>query len=107
MIIVYLFGMTLFGALGGLVLKKVSTKEGLIGKLFVFSIGCGFYGLGAILNVLALRHYPYTIIFPLTSITYIWTFIFSYFYLKEKMNAYKLVGLFFIIAGAFVIGIYR
>lgn len=99
----YLFGMTLFGALGGLVLKKVSSKETLTGKLTVFMLGCFLYGLGAILNVLALRHFPYTIVFPLTALTYIWTFLISYFYLKEKINAYKIAGLLFIIAGAFVI----
>jgi drug/metabolite transporter (DMT)-like permease len=99
----YLFGMTLFGALGGLALKKVSSKDNLLGKLIVFMWGCLLYGLGAILNVLALRLFPYTIVFPLTALTYVWTFLISYFYLKEKINFYKLIGLLLIIAGAFVI----
>jgi drug/metabolite transporter (DMT)-like permease len=103
MIIVYLIGMTLFGALGGLVLKEVSLQKSSFSKLVYFGFGCFFYGLGAILNVIALRSYPYTVVFPLTSFTYIWTFLISYFYLKEKFNAYKFVGLFLIILGAFVI----
>lgn len=102
---VYLFGMTLLGALGGFALKQVSSKESLLGKLTVFMCGCLLYGLGAILNVMALRTFPYTIVFPLTSLTYIWTFILSYFYLKEKINLYKWIGLSLIIAGAFVIAL--
>lgn len=103
MLALYLFGMTLFGALGGLALKKVSSQERPMGKLIVFLTGGFLYGIGAIINVLALRHYPYTIVFPLTSFTYVWTFLFSYFYLKENINGYKIMGLAFIITGAFVI----
>lgn len=107
MLVLYLLGMTLFGALGGLALKKVSSQDSLPGKLSFFLCGGFLYGIGAIINVLALRHFPYTIVFPLTSFTYVWTFIFSYFLLKEKINGFKWAGLLFIIAGAFVIALFK
>lgn len=103
MIALYLLGMTFLGALGGLMLKKVSTVSGGSTKLVFFILGCAFYGLGAILNVLALKLAPYTVVFPLSSVTYIWTFVFSYFYLKESLNRYKLIGLSLILLGATVI----
>lgn len=103
MIVLYLLGMTMFGALGGLMLKKVSAGAQLSSKLLFFLFGCFLYGLSSVLNILALRHAPYTVVFPLTSITYIWTFLLSYFYLKERLNRYKIMGLLFILLGAIII----
>jgi hypothetical protein len=40
----------------------------------------------AIINILVLKQLPYTIVFPLTSITYIWTLMISYFLLGEKIK---------------------
>lgn len=98
-----IIGMTLFGSLGGLLFKQVSNTETPVRKLFYFFVGCFSYGIGAILNVIVLRYLPYTIVFPLTAVTYIWTFIFSFFLLREQINVYKLLGLACILVGAFVI----
>jgi drug/metabolite transporter (DMT)-like permease len=98
-----IIGMTLFGSLGGLLFKQVSGADTLFKKLTYFLIGCLSYGAGAILNVIVLRYLPYTVVFPLTAVTYIWTFMFSFFLLKEQINLYKLIGLACILAGAFVI----
>lgn len=100
---VLIIGMTLFGSLGGLLFKQVSGVDTLLKKLIYFFIGCLAYGAGAVLNVIVLRFLPYTVVFPLTAVTYIWTFAFSFFLLKEQINVYKLIGLACILAGAFVI----
>lgn len=98
--------MTWLGALGGYFLKKASVfdlkneRSKLIGTLV---IGVGFYGFGAILNIIALKFLPYTTVFPLTAVTYIWTMVLSYFILKEKVGLRKIAGVLFILAGAVVL----
>ncbi|RFU66858.1 EamA family transporter [Bacillus sp. V59.32b] len=96
--------MTLFGALGGLFFKQFTNENNKNNKkLYFLFLGCLMYGIGAILNVVLLRFLPYTTVFPLTSITYIWTMVLSFLILDEKINRYKFLGLLFIIAGTFLL----
>lgn len=101
-----LIAMTWLGALGGYFLKKASSydlkseRNKLIGTLVV---GVGFYGFGAILNIIALNFLPYTTVFPLTAVTYIWTMILSYFILKEKIGFRKIAGVLLILTGAIIL----
>lgn len=67
------------------------------------SIGVGFYGFGAILNIVALQFLPYTTVFPLTAVTYIWTMVLSYILLKEKIGKRKIIGVLLILLGAVVL----
>ncbi|MEQ6390979.1 DMT family transporter [Bacillaceae bacterium S4-13-58] len=68
-----------------------------------FILGGFFYGTGAILNIVTLQLLPYTVVYPLTSITYIWTLIISALFLKEKITVKKILGLTLIVAGAFLL----
>ena len=98
---------TLLGAFGGFFFKK-STKStsvfGIIKSPFLY-IGAGFYMVGAILNIVALKYMPYSVVLPMTSITYMWTLILSFFLLKEKITRLKLGGVALIILGAIFIGL--
>jgi len=98
--------MTFCGSLGGLFFKYASSmnvQENTIQYLLKLIIGAGFYGTGAILNIYVLKYLPYTIVYPLTSITYIWTLFISYFLLKENITWKKVVGLSFITFGSFIL----
>lgn len=100
-----LAAMTMLGALGGYFFKRC-TQKGLKLSLFFtlnLSIGGCFYVGGALLNIWLLKLLPYTIVYPLTSVTYIWTLIFSYFFLGEKINRRKIIGVLLILAGAFLL----
>lgn len=44
-------------------------------------------------------------VLPLTSITYIWTLVISYKFLKEKITFKKIIGIILIIVGAIIIAI--
>lgn len=98
---------TLLGSFGGFFFKK-STKSptifGIIKSPFLY-IGAAFYGIGAILNIIELKYLPYSVVLPITSITYIWTLVISYFLLKEKITKFKMVGVGLIIGGAIFIGL--
>ncbi|WP_370456017.1 EamA family transporter [Planomicrobium sp. YIM 101495] len=106
LLVLLLITMTWLGALGGFFLKKVSEfsfeteRRAVIIRLL---LGVGLYGLGAILNIIALQYLPYTTVFPLTAITYIWTMLLSFWLLKERIGMRKIIGVLLILSGAFVL----
>ena len=98
---------TILGAFGGFFFKKC-TNAGTI-KVIIFSpflyLGGMLYLVSAILNIIVLRYLPYSVTLPLTSITYIWSMIISYLFLKEKITKTKLVAIVFILGGAVFLGL--
>lgn len=97
---------TLSGAFGGYFFKKAASESSGIIKIvwnpFLY-IGGLFYVFGAVLNILLLKELKYTIVLPLTSITYVWTLVISRIYLKEKVTRKKLAGVSFIVMGAILL----
>ncbi|MNC04357.1 4-amino-4-deoxy-L-arabinose-phosphoundecaprenol flippase subunit ArnE [compost metagenome] len=94
--------MTLFGAMGGLFFKRSSNFSIGINKLFITNLfigGC-FYLIGALLNIIVLKELPYMVVYPLTSVTYIWTMIIAKFFLNERISFKRIAGVVFIIVGA-------
>lgn len=104
---VLLLVMTLLGSVASLFLKRASGSEHFIGMLKNINLYIGgfLYLISAVLNILALRVLDYSIVLPLTSITYIWTMIISYLILKEKITKKKVGGVIFIIAGAICVAL--
>ena len=100
--------MTVFGAFGGFFFKKAADSGETIFRI-LFSpflyIGGVFYVLGALLNIWVLKKINYTVVLPLTAITYVWTLVISYFILNEKLTIKKVAGILFIITGALILGI--
>ena len=94
--------MTIAGAFGGFFFKK-ATKNGFkISRYFILFLGLGgfCYLMSSILNIIVLKHMSYTVVFPLTSITYIWTLLISYFFLQESLTVKKILGVILICIGA-------
>lgn len=94
--------MTFLGALGALFLKKSSNHDTVLNQIKSPNLYLGgvFYGAGAVLNIHILNFLRYTVVMPMTSLTYIWTMFFSYYFLKEKITKRKMAGIFLIVAGA-------
>lgn len=108
-IVIYLMLLvgTLLGAFGGFYLKKSTAKEGVIGIVlspFLY-IGGFSYLISAILNIIVLKYLPYSVVLPLTSITYIWSIVIAHYLLNEKITKIKIYGIIFIIIGAIFISI--
>lgn len=104
---VLLLIMTLLGSVASLFLKKASGAEGLkeMLKNVNLYIGGFLYVASAVLNIYILRHLDYSVVLPLTSITYIWTMVLSYMILKEKITKRKMTGLVLIIIGGIIISV--
>lgn len=97
--------MTFVAALASIFLKKASGSEGIIGMLKNINLYLGgmLYVLAAVVNIFILRYLDYSVVLPLTSITYIWTMILSYFTLKEKISKKKIIGVGLIVIGALIL----
>ena len=99
--------MTMLGAVASLFLKKASGSNSLIDMLKNINLYIGgfLYVSSAVLNIWLLKILDYSVILPLTSLTYIWTMIISYFILKEKITVKKVLGICLILIGAVIISL--
>lgn len=94
--------MTVMGSFGGFFLKRASgdLKFPDILKNYNLYLGGLFYVGGAVLNIYVLKFLDYSMVLPLTSLTYIWTMFISYKLLNEKITFKKIVGIILIVSGA-------
>jgi len=105
MIYLLLVFMTILGSIATLFLKKATNNADLIkliGSRNLY-IGGGLYLIAAFINIYVLRYLDYSILLPLTSMTYIWTMILSVFVIKEKITIQKAIGAIGIVIGALLI----
>lgn len=99
---------TFSGSAGALALKKgmndlsqLSFKS-VVTNAWIY-LGTFLYILSAITNIVLLKFLDYSIAFPMTSLTYVWTVIISYFIFKEKLSMRKIAAVILIIIGVFII----
>ena len=99
--------MTLMGSVASLFLKRASGSDGIKSMLLDINIyvGGGLYFLSAIINIWVLRYLDYSVVLPLTSLTYMWTMFLSYMIFKEKITKRKMAGVILILIGAVVVSI--
>ena len=105
MIYLLLIFMTFLGAVAAYFLKRAAVHNNLSitfkDKYLYF--GGILYFISALLNIYILKYLDYSVVFPLTSVTYIWTLIISWKFLNEKINKKKLYGICYIVLGAMFI----
>ena len=98
--------MTFLGSLGAFFLKKSTGGSlglrALLCNRFLY-LGGVFYVAGALLNIALLHRMEYSVIYPMTAITYIWTLVLSALFLQEKITLRKLLGVAFIVFGVFLL----
>lgn len=101
---VLVFFMTISGTFGALFFKKATLK---LSNRSIFSLmtsvwlylGGGCYIVGALLNIFLLRYMDYSVLYPTTCLTYVWTMFVSYLAFGEKITKYKVVALLCIVIG--------
>ena len=99
--------MTILGALGSLFLKMSSGADGITvllknGYLYLGGI---FYLASLIITVYLLRVWDYSVVLPLTAVTYVWTLVLGKFVLKEMISVKQIVGVGFILVGSILISL--
>ena len=105
---------TLLNAVGSLFLKLGSKRfnlhlsiKGMAATLKNWRIvsGAALYVCSAITFILVLKITDLSIAYPMSSMAYIFITILSYYFLKEKMNRYKIIGIVLIIMGVVLVKI--
>lgn len=99
--------MTMLGSMASIFLKRASGYDCLaeLLKNVNLYIGGFLYLASAVLNVWILRYLDYSVVLPLTSLTYIWTMVLSYMILKEKITTKKIGGVVLILLGAICVSL--
>jgi uncharacterized membrane protein len=91
---------SIFGALSMLFLKVSMLRKKLMKNLILIAL---IFGAGLIFGVLALRFGNLSIIYPITSLVYVWTVLLSKYILKEKVKTKEILGVISIILGIILI----
>ena len=100
--------MTLIGSLGALFFKKSTAKMKSVFSLMtipIFYAGGILYVLAALLNVALLRVMDYTILYPMTSISYIWSLVIAHRFLGEVITRKKMIGVALICCGVVLLAL--
>lgn len=100
---------TLIGSVGALFLKyganKLSRDLRKLVKNHDLFMGVLCYGVSTVIFIVALRFGDLSVLYPITSLTYVWIALLSVKYLNEKMNFFKYAGIFSILVGVTLIGL--
>jgi drug/metabolite transporter (DMT)-like permease len=100
MIYVLVIVMTALGAGGAFFFKKASASGwARLLKNRNLYIGGALYLLSAVINIVLYGYMAYSVLVPLTALTYIWTFVLSGVLLKEKITRAQIAGIILITAG--------
>lgn len=62
--------------------------------------GFGLFGISSFIYLFALRISKLTILYPLSSLSYVWALFIGYYFLKEKITVLKIIGILLILSGA-------
>ena len=106
MIWLAVLAMTLIGALGAFFLKQGMDRVAGLGSLLrtpQLYAGSACYLTGALFNILLLRHLDYSVLYPMTALTYVWSMGLSAALLGERLTGRKLAGVAAILAGMLIL----
>ena len=94
--------MTFMGSAASIFFKRASGSDGFVKMLLNVNLYIGgiLYLAAAAVNILVLRVLDYSVVLPISSITYIWTMLLSYVILKETITKKMMLGVLCIVIGA-------
>ena len=96
---IYLICISSVFACIGQLLWKLSSN----GNLLLLLVGFGFYGLGALIMLIAYKFGSLSVIQPFLSLNYVLSIIFGYFFLNEVITLNKVIGILIIMIGVTLI----
>lgn len=110
--ILIVFLNTFMGAYAAYLLKKGTNKRYFAishlsqKRYYYLFAGLFLYMFGALIFVGALKFAPLSILFPITSLTLIWSYLLANKRLDEEINVFKIIGVIFIIFGVILITLF-
>ena len=106
--ILLVFGASVVGSFGAVFLKKGSGM--LNGSLLGFLnsnliLGVALYLGSSVLYAIGIKGGPLSVLYPMVSLGYIWTLLWSRLFFKEPFTQQKIAGLGLILLGVFFVGL--
>ena len=95
------------GSFGAVFLKMGSAKlSGGLSQILNYRLAAGvaLYLLSTCFFIVAIRNGELTVLYPLVSLGYVWTMLWSKLFFKEPLTRQKFLGLFLILVGVSFIG---
>jgi drug/metabolite transporter (DMT)-like permease len=96
------------GSFGALYLKAGAAKLNLGLRYLILNgrllLGVTLFVTSSLAYVVGIRHGELSVLYPLVSLGYIWTLLWSALFLKERITRNKLFGLLLIVLGIVLIG---
>lgn len=96
------------GSFGAVFLKSGSQRLRYgLWNLFNWKLGAGvgLFVLSSLFFVQGIRHGELSVLYPMVSLGYIWTLLWSRLFFGEPFTRGKFVGLFLIVVGVFFVGL--
>ena len=98
---------TILSSAGQILLKLGADKfkPSVIGFLsnFILLGGLALYIIGAIILVFALKKADLSLVYPFASLSFIWVFLLSFFFLHETFSIVTLIGMLFVFLGVYFV----
>ena len=106
--VLLMFACTIFTATGQYFFKQ-SSGNFTFNLLEIISnypliLGFFFYGIGALLMMVAFKYGDLSKLYPFVSLNFIWVTLISILFLGEKLNSYKINAVILVIFGVILIG---
>lgn len=97
--------MTIMGAVAAYMLKKTMSGQDntSVVKNYRFYLGGCLYGASALLNIWVLKYLDYSVVLPMTSLTYVWTLLLGRYLLGEVLSLRKGAGIALIVIGSILV----
>ena len=97
-----LFAAIAISAVGNVLLKAGSGAEGFVAQLLrpATIVGFGFYGISAILYIVALRKIPLSVAAPSVALSYAIVAAVGWYWFKETLSPRQIAGI-----GAIILGV--
>ncbi|HOL71331.1 MAG TPA: EamA family transporter [Bryobacteraceae bacterium] len=97
------------GSFGALFLKSGAGKLHMGMRYLIFNrrliLGVALFCASSLAYVVGVRRGELSVLYPLVSLSYIWTLLWSVIFLKERLTKNKCLGLALIVAGIILIGL--
>ena len=98
-----------FGSFGAVTLKHGADRlDAGVLRMFLswrILLGIALFLFSSVFYLVGLKHGSLTVLYPMVSLGYVWTLIWSRLFFREPFNRSKLIGLALILAGVFFIGL--
>lgn len=99
---------SIIGSFGAVFLKSGATKlkDGFWRILNLqLAAGVALFLLSSVFFILGIRHGELSVLYPMVSLGYIWTLLWSRLFFREAFTPQKFVGLGLILLGVFFVGL--